>query len=130
MNQQRVVDMLSLIQEVDPSAYDHLAHPKATTFTNKDLGDVAFTRHVRHMLAGALRSSETNALVTQMENYYRTNKYDATPANDEFSQFMKLKYPRSTAGLIQPGVKYHALKMDQQIYFGLFMVSKGAITIT
>jgi hypothetical protein len=129
MDQQRVVDMFSLVKDINFAAYQNLIHPTRMSVGGKDpIKDRELNERIRVMLMKANLESTPSALVIQMENYYRNNKYDAPPANDEFNEFMRTTYPESHTGFITPGIKYQGLLDSQRVYFGLFMASKRELT--
>ncbi|RSL92356.1 hypothetical protein CEP52_013848 [Fusarium oligoseptatum] len=114
MNQQRVIQLFSLIKDLDVVAYDNLMDPSTKTHTGKD---------------PILDNPDTSELLRRLREYYHSNKYDASPALDEFNAFMAANYPDSHAGKIEPGFKWDGLSVAQRAYFGVFMASKGQLTL-
>lgn len=70
----------------------------------------------------------SNVLVKKIADYYRSGQYDARPASAAsaaYGRFVAQNYPDSEEATITEGVKFNGLSVDQIIYFGLFMASKG-----
>ncbi|ETS78623.1 hypothetical protein PFICI_10685 [Pestalotiopsis fici W106-1] len=131
MDQQRVVQLFHLIKEVDLFAYKNLISPSSGSQTGKDpVLDKEYSDKIRvYIIEESLNRPEHSELLRRMEEYYRTNQYDASPALEEFNGFMAANYPDSQPGLIKPNIKWHALSMSQRAYFGVFMASKGQLPL-
>ncbi|KAK2035944.1 hypothetical protein LZ31DRAFT_636812 [Colletotrichum somersetense] len=130
MNQQRVVQLDGLISDLDSVAFNNLNNPSALSDTGKDpIKDLDFNARIRTVIADAAMKSDdgSNVLTKQMSDYYRSKQYDAMPASAVYSQFLVQNYPDSNAAKIPVGVKFSGLTLDQIVYFGLFMASKGEL---
>ncbi|KAK1659111.1 hypothetical protein BDP55DRAFT_733615 [Colletotrichum godetiae] len=105
MDQQRVVQLDGLIRDLDSVAYSNLNDPSASSDAGKD----------------PIKDPDFNARI-------RLAQYDAMPASavyNLYSQFLAQNYPDSDAAKIPVGIKFSGLTLDQIVYFGLFMASKG-----
>ncbi|KAF4948802.1 hypothetical protein FGADI_9359 [Fusarium gaditjirri] len=131
MNQQRVIQLFSLIKDLDVVAYDNLMDPSTETHTGKDpVKDKEYNEKIRtYIIKEILDSADTSELLRRMGEYYHSNKYEASPALDEFNAFMAANYPSSHAGKISPGIKWNGLSVAQRAYFGVFMASKGQLKL-
>lgn len=128
MDQRRVVDLFSLVKDINFSAYKNLITPSPISDVGKDpIKDEEFNSKIIALLTAAVLDPAGNALVTQIEDYYRQNKYDDKAANDQFANFMTENYPESWAGVIAPGIKYQGLTVSQRVYFGVFMAFKKVL---
>ncbi|KAK2760425.1 hypothetical protein CKAH01_16519 [Colletotrichum kahawae] len=131
MDQQRVVQLIGLIQDLDRVAYQNLLSPEGQTNTGKDpITDNEYNKRIRMLINEACRSEDpgSSALLKNMEDKWRDKSYNASPALDEYLQFINAHYPDATAAIIPPGFKFGGLSKDQKIYFGLFLASKGDMT--
>ncbi|KAL2680515.1 hypothetical protein Neosp_008117 [[Neocosmospora] mangrovei] len=131
MNQQRVIQLFSLIKDLDVVAYDNLMNPSTETHTGKDpVKDREYNEKIlTYIINEILHSADTSELLRRLGDYYQSNKYDASPALDEFNAFMAANYPESDDGKINPGFKWNGLDVAQRAYFGVFMASKGQLTL-
>ncbi|RMJ04711.1 hypothetical protein CDV36_014623 [Fusarium kuroshium] len=129
--QQRVIQLFSLIKDLDVVAYDNLMDPSTKTHTGKDpVKDREYNEKIRmYIIQEILDNPDTSELLRRLREYYHSNKYDASPALDEFNAFMAANYPDSHAGKIEPGFKWDGLSVAQRAYFGVFMASKGQLTL-
>ncbi|CAG7566391.1 unnamed protein product [Fusarium equiseti] len=130
MDQQRVVQLDGLISDLDSVAYSNLMDPSSLSDTGKDpIKDLDFNARIRSIIADAALMSEddSNVLIRQISDYYRNNQYDGPTASDVYNKFIAQNYPDSEAARIQAGVKFGGLTLDQIVYFGLFMASKGVL---
>ncbi|KAH0443079.1 hypothetical protein CcaCcLH18_01192 [Colletotrichum camelliae] len=131
MDQQRVVQLIGLIQDLDRVAYQNLLSPEGQTNTGKDpITDNEYNKRIRRLINEACRSEDpgSSALLKNMEDKWRDKSYNASPALDEYLQFINAHYPDANAAIIPPGFKFGGLSKDQKIYFGLFLASKGDMT--
>ncbi|KAL2876574.1 hypothetical protein SGCOL_008151 [Colletotrichum sp. CLE4] len=128
MDQQRVVQLDGLIRDLDSFAHSNLNDPSASSVAGKDpIKDPDFNARIRLAIGDAASNSDdgNNVLIKKISDYYRSQQYDAIPASAVYSQFLAQNYPDSDAAKIPVGIEFSGLTLDQIVYFGLFMASKG-----